>query len=164
MSKRQTLSTLKTLVAAEQQQGKTVVFTNGCYDILHVGHIRCLREAKAIGDILVVAVNSDASMVGYKGKESLFYPEEERLEILEAIEYIDYLMLFNEGTVDAILRELKPDIHAKGTDYTLQTVPERETVLSYGGRIAIVGDEKNHSSSLIKQQIRTTYPDVRKHV
>ncbi|MEW6536080.1 MAG: adenylyltransferase/cytidyltransferase family protein [Candidatus Auribacterota bacterium] len=154
MSKLKQLSTLKTVIQDAQKNGKTVVFTNGCYDILHVGHIRCLREAKSIGDILVVAVNSDQSMMNYKGRDSLYYPQEERLEILEAIEYIDYLYLFDELTVDQVLLELKPDIHAKGTDYTVETVPERATVLSYGGRIAIVGDEKNHSSSQIKQKIR----------
>jgi rfaE bifunctional protein nucleotidyltransferase chain/domain len=154
MSKLKQLSTLKTVIQDAQKNGKTVVFTNGCYDILHVGHIRCLREAKLIGDILVVAVNSDQSMMNYKGRDSLYYPQEERLEILEAIEYIDYLYLFDELTVDQVLLELKPDIHAKGTDYTVETVPERATVLSYGGSIAIVGDEKNHSSSQIKQKIR----------
>ena len=159
MRKLQSLSGLKHILDQARGDGKTIVFTNGCYDILHVGHIRCLREAKALGDILVVAVNSDKSLASYKGVENLFYPEDERIEILSAIEYIDYLVLFSDDTVDGVLRELKPHIHAKGTDYTIETVPERETVLAYGGQIAIVGDEKNHSSSIIKNKIRCTKLD-----
>ena len=137
-----------------RKSGKQVVFTNGCFDILHVGHIRCLREAKALGDILILAVNSDESVAANKGTQNLFYPQDERIEILESIEYIDYIMLFSDKTVDPILRTLQPDYHAKGTDYTKKSVPERDTVLSYGGKIAIVGDEKNHSSSQIKNEIR----------
>ncbi len=154
MGKLRSLAELKEIVASLQNDGKTVVFTNGCFDILHVGHIRCLREAKSIGDVLVVAVNSDQSIAANKGLEQLFYPQDERIEILEAVQYIDYLLLFGDTTVDNILLELKPDIHAKGTDYTVDTVPERHTVASYGGSIAIVGDAKNHSSSLVKQEIR----------
>ncbi|MDX9702777.1 MAG: adenylyltransferase/cytidyltransferase family protein [Candidatus Auribacterota bacterium] len=154
MKKLRTLAELKEIVRLLKENGKTVVFTNGCFDILHVGHIRCLREAKSLGDILIVAVNSDESIAVNKGLENLFYPQDERVEILNAIEYIDYLLLFSDITVDNILLELKPSIHAKGTDYTVETVPERATVLSYGGSIAIVGDEKNHSSSLVKKEIR----------
>jgi len=154
MSKLQTLNSLKDIVLRERAHGKTVVFTNGCFDILHVGHIRCLKEAKSLGDILIVAVNSDSSVIGNKGSHRLFYPENERIEILESIEYIDYIVLFSDSTVDNILLELKPDYHAKGTDYTTDTVPERQTVLSYGGKIAIVGDPKNHSSSEIKSKLK----------
>lgn len=154
MGKLLSLAELETTVESLKKAGKTVVFTNGCFDILHVGHIRCLREAKSLGDALVVAVNSDESIAANKGLENLFYPQDERIEILEAIEYIDYLLLFSDKTVDSILLTLKPDIHAKGTDYTITTVPERDTVLSYGGKIAIVGDEKNHSSSSIKTEIK----------
>lgn len=154
MKKLQNLCSLKEIISTARAKGKKIVFTNGCFDVLHVGHIRCLREAKSLGDILIVAVNSDRSLVEYKGAENLMFPEEERIEILEAIEYIDYLILFSDKTVDPLLLELKPDIHAKGTDYTIETVPERKTVLSYGGSIAIVGDEKNHSSSKIKNELR----------
>ncbi len=154
MRKLQTLSSLKDILAKEKSNGKTVVFTNGCFDILHVGHIRCLKDAKSLGDILIVAVNSDQSVIGNKGAHRLFYPESERVEILEAIEYIDYILLFSDSTVDNILLELKPDYHAKGTDYTVDNVPERETVLSYGGKIAIVGDPKNHSSSEVKSKLK----------
>jgi len=154
MSKLRDISELKEIVLRLKGEGKTVVFTNGCFDILHVGHIRCLREAKALGDILILAVNSDESVAANKGTQNLFYPQDERIEILESIEYIDYIMLFSDKTVDPILRTLQPDYHAKGTDYTKKSVPERDTVLSYGGKIAIVGDEKNHSSSQIKNEIR----------
>ena len=154
MSKMYDISELKEIVFKLKDEGKTVVFTNGCFDILHVGHIRCLREAKALGDVLIVAVNSDESVASNKGSRNLFYPQDERIEILESISYIDYILLFSDKTVDPILKALKPDYHAKGTDYTQQSVPERETVLSYGGKIAIVGDEKNHSSTSIKNEIR----------
>ena len=154
MSKLCDISELKKIVFKLKDEGKTVVFTNGCFDILHVGHIRCLREAKALGDVLIVAVNSDESVASNKGSQNLFYPEDERIEILESIQYIDYIILFSDKTVDPILKTLKPDYHAKGTDYTEKSVPERDTVLSYGGKIAIVGDEKNHSSSQIKNEIR----------
>ncbi|MCD6460192.1 adenylyltransferase/cytidyltransferase family protein [bacterium] len=153
MNKLRDISELKQITGELKKSGKTVVFTNGCFDILHVGHIRCLREAKALGDVLIVAVNSDESVAVNKGSRSLFYPQDERVEILESIEYIDYILLFSHKSVDPILKELKPDIHAKGTDYTRRTVPERDTVLSYGGKIAIVGDDKNHSSTQIKNEI-----------
>jgi len=112
-----------------------------------VGHIRCLRGAKAQGDVLIVAINSDESMKKLKRIGRPIMPEEERIEILEALEYVDYITLFTEDRVDRLLLMLKPHVHAKGTDYTEETVPERETVLSYGGRIAVVGDPKSHSTT-----------------
>jgi len=130
-----------------KSQGKRVVLTNGCFDLLHVGHIRCLRGAKGQGDVLIVAVNSDESMKRMKRVGRPIMPEEERIEILEALEYVDYITLFSETKVDRLLLLLKPHVHAKGTDYTEETVPERETVLSYGGKIAIVGDAKSHSTT-----------------
>jgi len=130
-----------------KSQGKRVVMTNGCFDVLHVGHIRCLKGAKEQGDILIVAVNDDASMKRLKRAGRPIMPESERIEILEALEYVDFITLFSEERVDRLLLTLKPHVHAKGTDYTEETVPERETVLSYGGRIAIVGDTKAHSST-----------------
>lgn len=130
-----------------KSQGKTIVLTNGCFDLLHVGHIRCLRDAKAHGDVLIVAVNSDESMKRLKRAGRPIMPEEERIEILEALECIDYITLFSEERLDSLLLLLKPNVHAKGTDYTEETVPERETVSSYGGRVAIVGDTKSHSTT-----------------
>ena len=130
-----------------KSQGKRIVLTNGCFDLLHVGHIRCLKGAKREGDILIVAVNSDRSMKKLKRAGRPVMPEAERIEILEALTCIDYLILFSEDRVDRLLLTLRPHVHAKGTDYTEETVPERETVLSYGGRIAIVGDPKSHSTT-----------------
>jgi len=136
-----------------KSEGKRLVLTNGCFDLLHVGHIRCLRGAKALGDVLIVAVNSDESMKKLKRTGRPIMPEEERIEILEALECIDYITLFSEERLDRLLLILKPHIHAKGTDYTEETVPERETVLSYGGKIAIVGDAKSHSTTELMSDI-----------
>jgi len=130
-----------------RRQGHTIVFTNGCFDFIHVGHIRCLRGAKKEGDILVVGVNSDESVRETKEEGRPLMPENERLEILSALVYVDYLTLFSEPTVDEILRKIRPHVFAKGTDYTVENVPERGTALSINARIAIVGDPKNHSSS-----------------
>jgi len=134
-------------------RGKRVVMGNGCFDILHVGHVRYLYGAKREGDVLLVAVNSDKSIARLEKRNKPVIPEKERIEILESLEMIDYLTLFDEPTVDPLLRKLKPHVHAKGTDYTRDSVPERETVLSYGGEIAIVGDPKRHSSSAIIEKI-----------
>jgi len=144
-----------------KSQGKRIVLTNGCFDLLHVGHIRCLKEAKRQGDVLIVAVNSDKSMKKLKRTGRPVMPEEERIEILEALACIDYITLFAENRVDRLLLMLKPHVHAKGTDYTEETVPEREIVLSYGGRIAIVGDTKSHSTTdLIRAIARAEKGDV----
>ncbi len=140
---------LACIVEDLKAKGKRIVFVNGCFDILHVGHIRYLKGAKALGDILVAALNSDASVSVLKGSGRPITPEEERMEILSAISFVDYVTIFSESRVDKLLLKLKPHIHAKGTDYTIETVPERETVLSYGGQTAIVGDPKNHSSTEI---------------
>jgi rfaE bifunctional protein nucleotidyltransferase chain/domain len=137
-----------------KKQQKKIVFTNGGFNILHVGHIRCLQDAKHLGDVLVVAVNSDDSLRRLKGAQYPLIPEDERLEVLAALSCVDVLTLFSEPTVDSLLLKLKPHIHAKGTDYTKESVPERDTVLSYGGEIAIVGDAKNHASSSIIRRIR----------
>lgn len=136
---------LRGIISKAQQEGKKVVFANGCFDILHVGHIRYLKGAKQLGDILVVGVNTDESIMELKGKDRPVISLAERLEILGVIEQIDYLIPFGEKRADKILMELKPDVHAKGTDYSEETVPERDTVMSYGGRVAIVGDPKDHS-------------------
>jgi rfaE bifunctional protein nucleotidyltransferase chain/domain len=137
-----------------KKQGKRIVLTNGGFNLLHVGHIRSLVDAKRHGDILVVAVNSDTSLKKLKGNEYPIIPEDERIEILSALECVDFLTIFSESTVDNLLLKLKPHVHAKGTDYSKETVLERETVLSYGGETAIVGDKKNHSSSNIIETIR----------
>lgn len=130
-----------------KKSGKRIVFANGCFDILHAGHIRYLRAAKAHGDVLILAVNNDASARALKGEGRPYTPEQERLEILSALEPVDYLVLFEEGDVSKLLLRLRPHVHAKGTDYTVDTVPERETVLSYGGEVVVCGDPKDHSST-----------------
>ncbi len=129
-----------------RRAGKTVVFTNGCFDILHVGHIRCLEDARSLGDCLFVGVNSDVSVRAIKGEGRPVTPEGERLEILSALDAVDFLFLFDGETADEVILKVRPEVHAKGTDYTQESVPERESVLSYGGRIAIVGDAKSHST------------------
>ncbi|MDA1000642.1 MAG: adenylyltransferase/cytidyltransferase family protein [bacterium] len=130
-----------------KKTGKRIVFTNGCFDILHAGHIRYLRAAKAHGDVLILAVNNDASARALKGEGRPYTGERERLEILSALEPVDYLVLFEETDVSKLLLRLRPHVHAKGTDYTVETVPERETVRSYGGKVVVCGDPKDHSST-----------------
>ncbi len=139
-----------------KSDGKTVVMTNGCFDLLHVGHVRCLQGAREAGDVLVVAVNSDSSVKSYKGPDQPINPEDERMEVLAALGCVDYVFLFSEPTVDGVLLRLKPHCHAKGSDYTEETVPERDTVLSYGGKIVITGDPKNHATRDIIERIRRT--------
>ncbi|MFH0813971.1 MAG: adenylyltransferase/cytidyltransferase family protein [Pseudomonadota bacterium] len=138
---------LCSVINEHKKRGETIVFTNGCFDLLHVGHIRCLKGAKEEGNILVVGVNSDASMKALKKKGRPLMPENERLEILSSIIYIDYLTLFSEPTVERLLKTIRPHVFAKGTDYTVENVPERETALSIQARIAIVGDPKDHFST-----------------
>ncbi len=145
---------LKEIVSQLKSRGKRIVFCNGCFNLLHVGHIRYLKEAKRLGDVLIVAVNSDFSVKRLKGEEYPVIPPSERMEILEAIQYVDYITPFLEDRVDSLLWLLKPHVHAKGTDYTADSVPERETVLSYGGEIAIVGDPKNHSATQLSEAIK----------
>ena len=134
-------------VAEERKRGARVVFANGCFDVLHVGHVRYLQGAKALGDLLVVGINSDQQVEILKGPGRPIMGERERAEIVAGLEAVDLVTIFCEPTVTDLLIALKPDVHAKGTDYTEDTVPEREVVLSYGGRVAIVGDPKNHSTS-----------------
>src|SRR5207344_379087 len=134
------------LVAADRQAGRTITFANGCFDVLHVGHVRYLEGARREGDRLVVAVNDDASVRGLKGPGQPVLPETARAELVDALRVVDYVVLFPDRTVERLLRLLKPDVHCKGTDYSVETVPEREVVREYGGRIAIVGDPKDHST------------------
>ena len=125
----------------------SVILTNGGFDLLHVGHVRYLRAAKQLGGRLVVAVNSDASVRALKGEGRPLVPAEERAEILAAMADVDAVVIFPEADVSAIIREIHPEVHAKGTDYTAETVPERNDVLAYGGRVEIVGDPKDHSTT-----------------
>jgi len=134
-------------------RGKKVVLTNGCFDILHVGHVRYLQDARALGDVLVVAINSDSSMRQIKDSGRPILSQEERVALVSALRCVDYVVVFDEPDVSRVLDVLRPSIHAKGTDYTEQTVPERDTVLSYGGAVRITGDPKNHSTHDIIERI-----------
>ncbi len=133
------------LVAADRQAGRTLAFANGCFDLLHVGHVRYLQAAAAEGDRLIVAVNDD-EMAARKGPGRPIMNARDRAELVAALRGVDYVLVFPEPTVSPLLELLRPDVHCKGTDYTQQSVPERDTVLAYGGRIAIVGDPKDHST------------------
>ena len=144
-----TRSDLHALVVRWRAAGERITLTNGCFDLLHVGHIRYLEGAKALGEKLVVAVNADATVRQLKGEGRPRTPEGERAEVLAALACVDAVVIFPEPDVRALIRELRPDIHAKGTDYTEQSVPERDTVIECGGRVAIVGDPKDHSSTEI---------------
>jgi len=137
------------VVAVARSGGSRIVLANGCFDVLHVGHIRYLQGARELGDVLVVGVNSDRQVAIQKGAGRPILPATERAELLAALESVSYVTIFDEPTVEELLLALKPDVHAKGTDYTVDTVPEREVVKSYGGRVAIVGDPKDHSTSEI---------------
>ena len=130
-----------------------VVLANGCFDLFHVGHIRYLASAKKLGDLLIVGVNSDKQVVKLKGENRPFMPENERAEILSALSFVDFVTIFDEPTVAELIRAVRPDFHAKGTDYTADSVPEREIVKEYGGQTAIVGDPKDHSSTQLIRKI-----------
>ena len=145
---------LKRIIDAARAQGKKIVFGNGCFDLLHVGHVRYLKGAKALGDILVVALNDDSSVLALGKRKTVVTPADERAEIMAAVRYVDYVTTFSEPTVENMLKLLKPDIHAKGTDYTPDTVPERNVVRAYGGEVAIVGDPKDHSTTAILARLK----------
>jgi len=136
-------------VSAARESGARIVLANGCFDVLHVGHVRYLAGARELGDVLVVGINSDEQVALQKGDGRPVMPATERAEIVAALELVTYVTIFNEPTVEELLLALKPDVHAKGTDYTTETVPERDVVRSYGGQVAIVGDPKDHSTSAI---------------
>src|SRR5829696_6150501 len=136
-------------IASARASGARVVLANGCFDVLHVGHVRYLAGARELGDILIVGVNSDEQVAVQKGPGRPVLTAIERAEIVAALESVTYVTIFDEPTVEQLLRTLKPDVHAKGTDYTTDTVPERDIVRSYGGEVAIVGDPKDHSTSSI---------------
>ena len=141
-------------VRQERAAGRTIAFANGCFDLLHVGHVRYLQGAAAEADRLVVAVNSDSSVRTLKGANRPILPEHDRAELVAALRGVSYVVEFSDPNVERLLLLLKPDVHCKGTDYTLESVPERETVRAYGGRIAIVGDPKDHSTRDLLARIR----------
>src|SRR5262249_43594384 len=130
-----------------REQGQTIAMANGCFDLLHVGHVRYLEGAAAEADVLVVAVNDDETVRALKGAGRPILGAESRAELVAALRGVDFVVIFSEPTVGALLDELRPDVHCKGTDYTVDSVPERDIVRAYGGRTAIVGDPKNHSTS-----------------
>ena len=138
---------------AEPLKGKKVVLANGCFDILHVGHLRYLKGARALGDVLVVAVNSDRSVRAIKDAGRPILDETERVALVSALECVDYVVLFDEPDVASVLKTLRPAVHAKGTDYTEETVPERDIVHAHGGDVRITGDAKDHSTRDIIQRI-----------
>ena len=134
-------------VAIARKNGARVVFANGCFDLLHVGHVRYLEAARALGDLLVVGVNADEQVRRLKGEGRPVVPERERAEVVASLRAVDLVTIFPEPTVEQLLLAVRPDIHAKGTDYTEESVPERDIVRAYGGRVCIVGDPKDHSST-----------------
>ena len=141
-------------VAEWRRAGERIILANGCFDLLHVGHVRYLHAAKQLGGRLVVGVNADASVQRLKGPGRPVVPAEERAELLAALEVVDAVVVFPEPDVRSLISEIRPDIHAKGTDYTPESIPEREVVMAYGGRVAIVGDAKDHSVSSLLEQLQ----------
>ena len=139
---------------ADRAAGGTVAFANGCFDLLHVGHVRYLQAAAREADRLVVAINDDQSVAALKGPDRPLLAARDRAELVAALRGVDYVVIFSEPTVTPLLLALKPDVHCKGTDYTADTVPERETVRGYGGRVAIVGDPKDHSTRDLLARIK----------
>ena len=140
-------------VQRDRARGLSIAFANGAFDLLHVGHIRYLEGAREQADRLIVAVNDDDSVRSVKGPDRPVMPAADRAEIVAALRAVDYVVVFGEPTVAPLLELLKPDVHCKGTDYTVDTVPERETVRAYGGRIAIVGDPKDHSTTAMVKKL-----------
>lgn len=141
-------------VTHDREAGLTVALANGCFDLLHVGHVRYLQAARREADRLVVAINDDSSVRDLKGPNRPILNAQDRAEIVAALRGVDYVLIFGEPTVTSLLELLKPDVHCKGTDYTTDSVPERDTVCAYGGRIAIVGDPKDHSTRDLLSRIR----------
>ena len=141
------------IVERERREGRTIAFANGCFDLLHVGHVRYLQGAAQEADRLIVAVNDDA-VAGGKGPGRPILPAPDRAELVAALRGVDYVVIFPEPTVTPLLQLLRPDVHCKGTDYTADTVPERDTVRAYGGRVAIVGDPKDHSTRDLLARLR----------
>jgi D-glycero-beta-D-manno-heptose 1-phosphate adenylyltransferase len=153
-------SALVDAVARDRGEGRTVAFANGCFDLLHVGHVRYLRGSAAEADRLIVAINDDESVRRLKGAGRPVLPAAERAEIVAALRMVDYVVLFGDLNVERLLRLLKPDVHCKGTDYTVDSVPERAVVQAYGGRTAIVGDPKDHNTRELIARIAGGEPGV----
>jgi rfaE bifunctional protein nucleotidyltransferase chain/domain len=145
---------LREELAEHKRRGRRIVFANGCFDTLHVGHIRYLQGARREGDVLVVGVNADSSLCNLKGPGRPILDEHARAQLVAALRCVDYVVLFAEPNVEALLKELRPDVHAKGTDYTADTVPERAVAAGLGIRVAIVGDPKDHSTREFLESIR----------
>jgi rfaE bifunctional protein nucleotidyltransferase chain/domain len=141
-------------LAAARAEGKSIALANGCFDVLHVGHVRYLQGARAEADVLVVGVNGDASVRRLKGEDRPLMPAGDRALLVAALRAVDHVIVFDEDDVRGLLLALKPDVHCKGTDYTAETVPERDVVRSYGGRVAIVGDAKQHDTRTLVARIR----------
>ncbi len=155
MRKFYSLARLTKIIQGHKKRGERIVLTNGCFDLIHVGHVRYLKEAKDRGDILIVALNSDSSVRKLKGKGRPLLNQEERAEIISSFSFVDYITFFEEPNVVKVLLALEPDIHAKGSDYTKETVPEKDTVKGYGGKIAITGGPKVRSTSQLLKEIDT---------
>ena len=149
-----TRTALREQAQAWRNAGEQIVLTNGCFDILHVGHVRYLQGAKALGGKLIVAINSDESVRRLKGPARPLMPENERAEIIAALDAVDAIVVFSEPDVRALIHELRPDVQAKGTDYTRESVPERDDVIACGGRVEIVGDPKDHSTTILLEQLK----------
>ena len=147
---------LEAAVHAERGTGRTIAFANGCFDVLHVGHVRYLVDAAAQADRLIVAINDDRSVTKLKGAGRPIMSAADRAEVVAALESVDYVVTISDPDVNRLLTLLKPDVHCKGTDYTPETVPERDTVRAYGGRIAIVGDPKDHSTRDLLARIKSS--------
>lgn len=141
-------------VRRERAAGRTIAFANGCFDLVHVGHVRFLQGAAATADVLVLGLNSDTSVCALKGAGRPYMPEGERAEILAALRCIDYVVIFDERSPAALIEEIRPDIHCKGTDYTEESVPEAAVVAQVGGRVVIVGDPKDHSTTELISRVR----------
>jgi len=159
LKKLYTLSQLTKIIQAHKKRGQKIVLANGCFDLIHVGHIRYLKESKKKGDILVLALNSDSSIRKLKGEGRPILNQKERAVIASSFYFIDYITFFDEPNVEKVLLALKPDIHAKGSDYTEETVPEKETVKGYGGTIAITGGPKIKSTSPLIKEIASKIKD-----
>jgi rfaE bifunctional protein nucleotidyltransferase chain/domain len=145
------------LAARLRAQGRRIVLTNGCFDLLHVGHVRYLTAARALGDVLFVGINSDAAVARLKGAGRPLMPATERAELLASLRAVDHVVVFDEDTADRLVGLVRPDVHAKGTDYTESTVPEAETVRAGGGRVAIVGDPKDHATRDLIARVRERF-------
>lgn len=152
-SKKASVESLQAVCAEARGAGKTIALANGCFDLLHVGHTRYLQGARAEGDLLIVGINADASVRKLKGEGRPLQNQDDRALLVAALHVVDHVVIFPEDTVENLLLTLKPDVHCKGTDYTQETVPERDIVKSYGGRIAIVGDPKDHNTSTLLMQL-----------